>query len=177
MLRCACLLQRYNKFLYTISFCAANSFFLFQGDWGRPYLHSCEEWVYKPRLSTCKPTLRSHCQRVRNVLVLAMNFVRHGQFFATFCATCCQYATTVSRLHALTETMLVVSLSVVGLECSFHCSYAVFFVLICISVSRGKVSSLLLCTSLAAFILLRQLPSRIFSVVRRVAADFTLHVI
>lgn len=177
MLRCACLLQRYNKFLYTISFCAANSFFFISGGLGPVAALPMQKWVYKPRLSTCKPTLRSHCQRVRNVLVLAMNFVRHGQFFATFCATCCQYATTVSRLHALTETMLVVSLSVVGLECSFHCSYAVFFVLICISVSRGKVSSLLLCTSLAAFIFLRQLPSRIFSVVRRVAADFTLHVI
>ena len=55
-----------------------------------------------------------------------MNFVRYGQFLATFCAASCQYTTSIGRLHALTETMFVVSLAVVGLECSFHCVYAVF---------------------------------------------------
>ena len=55
-----------------------------------------------------------------------MYFVRHGELLATLCTTGSQYAATISRLHALTETMLVVSLSVVRLECSFHCSYAVF---------------------------------------------------
>lgn len=55
-----------------------------------------------------------------------MNFVRNGQFFTTLGTAGSQYAAAVSRLHAVTETMLVVSLSVVRLECSFHCSYAVF---------------------------------------------------
>ena len=54
-------------------------------------------------------------------LFLAVYFVRNGEFLATFSATSGEYATTVSGQHALTETMLVVSLSVVGLECSFHC--------------------------------------------------------
>ena len=54
-----------------------------------------------------------------------MNFVRHGQLLATLSATRCQYATAVGCLHTLTETMLVISLSVVGLECSFHFCYAV----------------------------------------------------
>lgn len=73
-----------------------------------------------------------------DLLVLAMNFVRYGQLLATFGATSSQYATTISSLHALTETMLVVSFSVVGLECSFHFCYAVFFVLIYISVERER---------------------------------------
>ena len=62
-------------------------------------------------------------------LVLAMNFVRHGQLLAALCAAGSQYAASVGRLHALTETMFVVSFAVVGLECSFHFVYAVFFVL------------------------------------------------
>ena len=60
-------------------------------------------------------------------LLLAVYFVRHSQFFAVLSATRSQYATTISRLHTLTETMLVVSFSVVGLECSFHC-VMLFFV-------------------------------------------------
>ena len=59
-------------------------------------------------------------------LVFAMNFVRHGQLLAALCAAGSQYAASVGRLHALTETMFVVSFAVVGLECSFHCVYAVF---------------------------------------------------
>lgn len=55
-----------------------------------------------------------------------MNFVRNGQLFATFCTTSCQYATAIGSKHTLTETMLVVSLTIVGLECSFHFCYAVF---------------------------------------------------
>ena len=73
-------------------------------------------------------------------LVLAVNLVRYGQLLATLGATSCQYATTVSRLHTLTETMLVVSLSVVRLECSFHFRYAVFIFLICISDEAREVS-------------------------------------
>ena len=58
--------------------------------------------------------------------LLAMSLVRNGQFLAALGTTSGQYAATISRLHALTETMFVVSLAVVGLECSFHCVYAVF---------------------------------------------------
>ena len=68
-----------------------------------------------------------------------MNFVRNGQLFATFCTTSCQYATAIGSKHTLTETMLVVSLTIVGLECSFHFCYAVFLFLIYISLSgKGK---------------------------------------
>ena len=59
--------------------------------------------------------------RLRRDLLLAVNFVRYGQLFAALCAASCQNATTICCQHALTETMLVVSLAVVRLECSFHC--------------------------------------------------------
>ena len=64
---------------------------------------------------------------VGNFYLLPCTSVRHSQFFAALSATRSQYATTISRLHTLTETMLVVSFSVVGLECSFHC-VMLFFV-------------------------------------------------
>ena len=55
------------------------------------------------------------------LLLLSVVFIRNCQLCATLCATCCQYATAVLCGHSLTETMLVLSLSVRGLECSFHC--------------------------------------------------------
>ena len=61
-------------------------------------------------------------------LFLAVYFVRNGEFLATFSATSGEYATTVSGQHTLTETMLVVSLSVVRLECSFHCLLCCFII-------------------------------------------------
>ena len=54
------------------------------------------------------------------LLLLSVVFVRNCQLCATLCATCCQYATAVLCGHSLTETVLVLSLSVRGLECSFH---------------------------------------------------------
>ena len=66
-------------------------------------------------------------------VLLAVVLVRHGQLLATLSATGCQYTTAVGCLHTLTETMLVVSLTIVGLECSFHFCYAVFLFLIYIS--------------------------------------------
>ena len=73
-------------------------------------------------------------------LVFAMNFVRHGQLLAALCAAGSQYAASVGRLHALTETMFVVSFAVVGLECSFHFVYAVLF---CFLAVRAEVSGVL----------------------------------
>lgn len=82
----------------------------------------------------CKPLLiiKKPLSCGAYILLLAVYFVRHSQFFAALSATRSQYATTISRLHTLTETMLVVSFSVVGLECSFHC-VMLFFCLIYIS--------------------------------------------
>ena len=71
----------------------------------------------------CKPLLiiKKPLSCGAYILLLAVYFVRHSQFFAALSAT------RISRLHTLTETMLVVSFSVVGLECSFHC-VMLFFV-------------------------------------------------
>lgn len=54
------------------------------------------------------------------LLLLAVYFVRNGKLLAALCATGSENATTICGLHALTETVLVVALAVVRLECSFH---------------------------------------------------------
>ena len=50
----------------------------------------------------------------------------------TFSAAHCEHSATVLGGHALTETVLVIALSVVGLKCSFHfcMSFSVIY-LIC----------------------------------------------
>ena len=53
-------------------------------------------------------------------LVLAVYFVRHCELFAALCTTSSEYATAIGGLHAFAETVFVVSLAIVGLECSFH---------------------------------------------------------
>ena len=63
-------------------------------------------------------------------LFLSVHFVGDGQFLTTFSAAGSQDATAISGLHTLTETVLVVSLSVVRLKCSFHCCYAVLFLFV-----------------------------------------------
>ena len=55
-----------------------------------------------------------------NVLFLSVYFVWNCQFLTALCAASRQHATSVSREHTLTETMLVVSFSVVRLKSSFH---------------------------------------------------------
>ena len=49
-----------------------------------------------------------------------MYLVGNGQLLATLGAAGSQHAAAIGSLHALTEAMLVISLSVVRLECSFH---------------------------------------------------------
>lgn len=52
-----------------------------------------------------------------------MYFVRYSELLAAFGTTRSQNATAVSSSHTLTETMLVVSLAIVGLVRSFHFLY------------------------------------------------------
>ena len=84
--------------------------------------------LHRP-LGCSSPPAREWRKQRRKGLALAVYFVRNGQLLAALGTTSGQYAATISRLHALTETMFVVSLAVVGLECSFHCVYAVFCLL------------------------------------------------
>ena len=58
--------------------------------------------------------------------VLESSLVRNGQLLAALCTTCCQYLTTVSGCHSLTETVLVDSLPARRLECSFHRHNSIF---------------------------------------------------
>ncbi len=56
----------------------------------------------------------------KQLLLLSVVFVRNCQLCTSLCATSCQYAAAILCSHSLTETVLVLSLSVRGLECSFH---------------------------------------------------------
>jgi hypothetical protein len=57
-----------------------------------------------------------------------MILVRNGQLLATFSTTRSQNATAISCGHSLTETVLVVTATVVGLKCSFHILFCLLFV-------------------------------------------------
>lgn len=52
--------------------------------------------------------------------LLAAEMVRHGKALAAFCATTGQHLAAVGGCHSFTETVLVHSLAVGGLKCSFH---------------------------------------------------------
>ena len=73
-------------------------------------------------------------------LFLAMNFVRNRELLAAFGAASCEYAATVSGLHAFAESMFVLSFSVVRLECSFHCAM-LFFCFLLAKWVCGQVSN------------------------------------
>ena len=49
-----------------------------------------------------------------------MPFVGNGELLAALSATRSQYTAAISSCHSLTETVLVVTATVVGLKCSFH---------------------------------------------------------
>ncbi len=60
-----------------------------------------------------------------------MRLVRDSQFLATLGAAGSQDAAAVLRGHSLSETVLVVAATVVGLKCSFHIFFAyLLFVLL-----------------------------------------------
>jgi hypothetical protein len=52
--------------------------------------------------------------------LLSVTFVRNGKLLASLCAACCQYTAAIGSQHALTETVLIVSFTVVRLKCPFH---------------------------------------------------------
>ncbi len=61
---------------------------------------------------------------IRTALVAAeIILIRHGELFTPFAAACSQYSTPISCRHALTETVLILSLSDRRLECLFHLYY------------------------------------------------------
>ena len=68
-------------------------------------------------------------------LLLAVYFIRYGELLTAFGTTRSQNATAVCSGHTLTETMLVVSLAIVGLERSFHFLYRYY----CCSVQCSRI--------------------------------------
>ena len=65
----------------------------------------------------------------RLLLGSTVELVRNGQLLTTLCATCSQYSATISGSHSLTETVLVLSLSVRGLKCSFHLIFLLYVII------------------------------------------------
>jgi hypothetical protein len=59
-----------------------------------------------------------------------MTLVRYSQLLAALGAARSQYATAILGCHALAETMLVHAAAIVWLECSFHCYFTYFVVII-----------------------------------------------
>ena len=63
-------------------------------------------------------------KKIRTALVAAeIILIRHGELFTPLAAACSQYSTPISCRHALTETVLILSLSDRRLECLFHLYY------------------------------------------------------
>lgn len=54
--------------------------------------------------------------------------VAYSETHTTFCTTTCQYLAAVGSCHSFAEAMLVHSLAVRRLECSFHCRISVLLV-------------------------------------------------
>jgi hypothetical protein len=71
---------------------------------------------------------KQHLSKNRgNALPFVVSFVGHSQTATTACTARSQNATTIGRSHALTESVLVLSFPVGGLERAFHGSF-VFYV-------------------------------------------------
>lgn len=66
----------------------------------------------------CRHIQYAHPNELR--LFLTVNFVRNRQLFTAMTATRSQNTATIRRLHTLTESVLILSLAVVGLKCTFH---------------------------------------------------------
>lgn len=77
--------------------------------------------------------------------VLESSLVRYGQFFATFCATCCQNLAAVGGSHSCAESVLVDSLAARWLECSLHCHNYLVFIVSAIFTVRTTPADWVLC--------------------------------
>ena len=67
-----------------------------------------------------------------HVGLFPVSFARNAELLAALCAARGQHLATVLGGHSFTETVLVLSLSVVGFKCSFHryiCFLFVFFLI------------------------------------------------
>ena len=76
----------------------------------------------KRAVRTHVPTAPTKFALKKDLSFYTIVFVRYSQLLASFCATRCQYSATVCGCHSFTEPVFVSSLSVRGLECSFHLS-------------------------------------------------------
>lgn len=69
----------------------------------------------------------------------AVVLVRNGELLSSLGAACCQHSAAIGCSHSFTESVLVLSLSVRGLECSFH--LFIFFTLLFAENQGAKIDT------------------------------------
>ena len=73
--------------------------------------------------------------------LFAAEVVAYGEVHAAFGATTGKNLAAVGSRHSFTETVLVNSLAIRGLECSFHCRYVGFDIICGIRSAKLKIFS------------------------------------
>ena len=81
---------------------------------------------YSGQALCCGKACPLYAAAICGCLLLSVYLVGNGELLATFGAAHGKHAATVLGGHALTEAVLIVALSVVGLECSFHLCMSFF---------------------------------------------------
>ena len=81
---------------------------------------------YSGQALCCGKACPLYAAAICGCLLLSVYLVGNGELLATFGAAHGKHAATVLGGHALAEAVLIVALSVVGLECSFHLSLYFF---------------------------------------------------
>ena len=81
---------------------------------------------YSGQALCCGKACPLYAAAICGCLLLSVYLVGNGELLATFGAAHGKHSATVLGGHALTEAVLIVALSVVGLECSFHLCMSFF---------------------------------------------------
>ena len=88
----------------------------------------------------------------KELLFVTAVLIRYGEFLAAFCSTWCKYSAAIGWGHSLTETVLVLSLPVGRLKCSFH-RYVFLLFSVLFWESEGKGSFFFLNMQIASLFL------------------------
>ena len=81
---------------------------------------------YSGQALCCGKACPLYAAAICGCLLLSVYLVGNGELLTTFGAAHGKHAATVLGGHALAEAVLIVALSVVGLECSFHLCMSFF---------------------------------------------------
>ena len=74
------------------------------------------ETVFKSGLRTF-----SRLRAERTLLLFVLSFVGNRKFFSSFCPSVCYNSPSANSFHSAAKSMFILSFSVWGLKCPFHC--------------------------------------------------------